>query len=224
MTGRRLATRAWEWLPAVTLVAIICCAALGLCVVAAVGPFASRWFWPMYYGFALVFLTWVVCAVALLGRLVRRRDGMRTAVLKLLLVAAVPLFLWFFDDHPAMKAAQKQLESDGLRRVVTSRASVADLQAAAATMLRDRGQNGEPVTIEGRDLDSGVVPASILRLDPDIVTVVPATASNSGYVRIAWLDWGEWGLAVGLPDFVPEDSDAYERWADGVYSFIWVMD
>jgi hypothetical protein len=178
----------------------------------------------MYYGFALVFLTWVVCAVALLGRLVRRRDGMRTAVLKLLLVAAVPLFLWFFDDHPAMKAAQKQLESDGLRRVVTSRASVADLQAAAATMLRDRGQNGEPVTIEGRDLDSGVVPASILRLDPDIVTVVPATASNSGYVRIAWLDWGEWGLAVGLPDFVPEDSDAYERWADGVYSFIWVMD
>jgi 2-amino-4-hydroxy-6-hydroxymethyldihydropteridine diphosphokinase len=223
-TSRRPGQKVWDWLPAVTLVAIIFCAALDLCVVAAVGPFASRWFQAMYYGFALVVLTWIVCAMAFLGRLVRRRDSARTAVVKLLLVAAVPLFLWFFDDHPVMKATQKQLESSGLRRVVTSRVSVEELEAAAATMLRDRKHGTEPLVIEGQQLRSTRVPAAISRLEPDVVTVLPTTVREAGYVRIAWLDWGEWGLAVGPPGFVPKDAAAYERWADGVYSFIWVMD
>ncbi len=197
---------------------VICCGALtclavmlALCLLS--GPSAITWIVPLWLLgdclslAAFISLGWTVLA----NRRSRKPFRLRLMFLVVLLMAQALIIGGRAVDN---------LMHVGLRRNVTARTGLPELQAAAMKLLGDqpKGSSYRKFTSEELRLP-GLVPEAIRKLQPSYVSVAP-----EGHVVTVMLGGGgffAWGMFVGSPEFRKRENDPESRkWQPGIYGWI----
>jgi 2-amino-4-hydroxy-6-hydroxymethyldihydropteridine diphosphokinase len=221
-TRKRWWQKVWDWLPsAVLIVTALWCVGVP-CVWGLTGPYSAT-----VTQFALLLLAiaapiWAICVLATVVMLVVHwvggRPGVGKTIRRLRLLAASAALFWVWGP-PFGFYLQGKLKEYGLRRAVTARVSIEELRGAAATMVNDARWGGEWRRLSGRDAvaETPGVPQAIARLEPERLTIIPTTGERIGHVILTWNP--DWNVEVGPPGF-HVDSTGHDRWADGVYGFI----
>jgi hypothetical protein len=214
----------WDSLPvAVLIVAVLWCVVVP-CLEALMGPFSRPWVSSIVFLVLIATPLWALCAgvgaVTLVLGLAQRRGGAGRTLRRLAVLAAASVVFWASGQEWALQIGWR-LKSYGFKRAVMARVSIGELREATAVIADDPRWRGERTVLWGRHnvAKTPGVPAAILRLRPDRLTVVPRTREGRGHLGLWWNpDYHvEVDASPPPPRLIPPDED---RWAEGVYGYI----
>jgi hypothetical protein len=172
------------------------------------GPFAQVWEFALT-PFTLVLM--LLAAVTILLRNSNRRSPWTRAIL-LAVVIGVPYVY-------VRSGAMRELQHVGLRRYVTSRADLGELQAAALELIDAHRSSDEMRRYGPTFAESDNMPSVIRRLEPYRVLVFPESEERRPHVLVGWgaAFTMPFGVLLGPPEYHPDYREDTRQWAPGVY-------
>jgi hypothetical protein len=187
---------------------VLACVATDAVVSFVQGPFAQ------VLEFASAPLTLLLMLVAAVTILLRRSNGRSPWIRPVLLLAVIGIPYGYVKS-----GAMYELQHIGLRRYVTSRVNLSELQAAALELIDANRASTEIRRYGPLFTESHKVPAVIRRLKPFRVVVFPQpTGAGPAHVLVGWgaAFTTPFGVLLGPPEYRPDDEDT-RQWAPGIY-------